>query len=287
MRGGVIEVSGLGPDRANYEAFESALDLQPFVHRYIHGWSDHDDSNWLKIPPTGGVFLSYIAGAPLKVHFSRRHHITCSRLFIGGQLRREQPVLQSLGRFRLLGVELKPTGFYRLLQHDAYPFTDDITEFSRVFPEHAHWVEQRLQPDAPISSLIHGMEAFLRQRAENALAATKVEAVVKEIVRQNGLASADHLARQVNLSVRQLRRQFAAVVGVPPKHYAKIVQVNTVVAALMADDGKRLQALALDHGYYDHAHFVRDFQRFVSLNPSNFLRSSSGFLRTFLGNSAR
>lgn len=66
----------------------------------------------------------------------------------------------------------------------------------------------------------------------------------------------------------------------PFVHHAKIVQINTVIAALMADDTRRLQSLALDHGYDDHAHFVRDFQRFVSLNPSS-------FLRTFPGNAAR
>lgn len=280
-------VSGPGSDQANYAAYEPAPDLQPFVHRYLHGWSDREDGTWLQIPPTGGVFLSYIPGAPLEVHFRQSHHVTRSRLFIGGQLRQEQPRLKSLGRFGLLGVELKPAGFYQLLHHKAYPFTDTITEFGDVFPEHAQWLEERLQPDAPIEELINGMETFLRRRAGSALETPNIDNVVRDIARRNGLASIDDLARRAGLSVRQLRRQFATVVGIPPKHYAKIVQVNAVVAALMTDDTPRLQSLALDHGYYDHAHFVRDFQRFVSLNPSQFLRSGSPFLRTFLGNAAR
>ncbi|MDZ7671109.1 MAG: hypothetical protein U5Q16_17445 [Gammaproteobacteria bacterium] len=53
-------------DQANYATFEPSRDLKPFVHRYLHGWRDDDGSNWLRIPPTGGVFLSYVPGAPLR-----------------------------------------------------------------------------------------------------------------------------------------------------------------------------------------------------------------------------
>ncbi|MDZ7671110.1 MAG: helix-turn-helix domain-containing protein [Gammaproteobacteria bacterium] len=193
-------------------------------------------------------------------------------------------MLQSLGRFRLVGVELRPTAFYRLMHHAADPFTDDITELHDVFPHHAQRLDEHLDPDGPIEQIIAGVEAFLRRQAARALKTSVVDAAVAQIGRNRGLVKIDELAGRAGLSGRQFRRQFATVVGVPPKHYAKIVQINTVIAALMADDTRRLQGLALDHGYYDHAHFVRDFQRFVSLNPSDFLRSGSSFLRTFLGN---
>jgi len=276
-----------GAAPANYDAFEPSAELRPFVHRYLYGWSQHAEGNQLQIRPTGGVFLSYLPGAPLRAYFREHQRDTHSPLFIGGQLRAEQPVLESQGTLRLIGVELRPAGFYRLFGHDASPFTDDLTEMEDALPGHASALMSRLDADGSIETIIHGIESYLLELAEHAIDTPRVDRVVDRIGEQSGIINIETLARESGWSVRQLRRQFTRVVGVPPKHYAKIVQVNTVVAALMSENFDALQALALDHGYYDHAHFIRDFQHLVGSNPTEFLRSGSPFLRTFLGNASR
>lgn len=276
-----------GAAPANYDAFEPSTALRPFVHRYLYGWSRHAEGSRLQIRPTGGVFLSYVPGAPLRVYFREHQRDTRTPLFIGGQLRSEQPVLESQGSLRLVGVELRPTGFYRLFGHDASPLTDDLTDMEEAFPDHAAALTSRLDATASIEDIIHGIETYLLELAENAVDTPRIDRIVQRVGEQRGLVSIEALAQQSGWSVRQLRRQFTRVVGVPPKHYAKIVQVNTVVAALMSENFDALQALALDHGYYDHAHFIRDFQQLVGSNPTEFMRSGSPFLRTFLGNASR
>jgi len=276
-----------GAAPANYDAFEPSQSLRPFVHRYLHGWSQHPEGSRLQIRPTGGVFLSYLPGAPLTAYFRERQRDTRSPFFVGGQLRNEQPILESQGALRLVGVEMRPTGFYRLFRHDATQFTDDLTELAEVFPDHAAALASRLDADDSIDGIIGSIESYLLELAEQAVETPRVDRIVDRIGEQRGIISIEALAQESGWSVRQLRRQFARVVGVPPKHYAKIVQVNAVVAALMSENFDALQALALDHGYYDHAHFIRDFQALVGSNPTEFMRSGSQFLRTFLGNASR
>ena len=48
-----------------------------------------------------------------------------------------------------------------------------------------------------------------------------------------------------------------------------------------------VRSLALDHGFFDQAHFIHDFRRFVAMDPGAFLRDDSQFLRTYLGNDSR
>jgi AraC-like DNA-binding protein len=275
-----------GAAPADYDAFEPSQQLRPFVHRYLYGWSQHPEGSQLQIRPTGGVFLSYLPGAPLRAYFREHQRDTRTPLFIGGQLRDEQPILESQGRLRLIGVEMRPTGFYRLFGHDASQFTDDLTDMEAAFPGHAASLTARLNAEGGIDDIIQGIESYLLELAEHAVDTPRVDRAVRRIGEQRGLISIDALAQESGWSVRQLRRQFTRVVGVPPKHYAKIVQVNTVVAALMSENFDALQALALDHGYYDHAHFIRDFQQLVGSNPTEFMRSGSPFLRTFLGNAS-
>jgi len=276
-----------GNDSAEYAAFAPSADLTAFVVRHMAGWSDTDQRHELRIPPTGGLYLSYVFGAPLRVHFSDRSVDHRSRMFIGGQLRREQPVLETRGRFGLLGVELTPSGFHRLFHRDASVYTDNLVDLAAECPGFAAAVEGRIRPDAPLERLIAAMESALRARVPGALATPLVDAVIARIVASDGVVRIRDLARAHGVSGAALRRRFVRVVGIPPKHYAKIVQVNAIVEALASGERARLQALALDHGYFDQAHFSHDFRRFVGANPTAFLAGGSSFLRTFLGRAAR
>ena len=265
----------------------AANDLSPFVHRVMHGVGVDGERCELQIPPTGGVFLSYVPGSPLVVHFSDRVYAKQPRLFIGGQLRQERPVLRSTGRFELVGVELTPTAYYKLFQRPASLVTDGIADMATLHPAFTRHLAGCLHGHRDLGEIIAAFETALRRQAENAIAAPVVDSLVNEITRQNGIVSVGKLFKRYDMTPRQLRRYFERVVGVPAKYFAKICQVNSVIAVMLANDGDRLRSLALDHGFYDQSHFIRDFQTFVAMDPGAFLHDGSQFLRTYLGNVSR
>lgn len=61
--------------------------------------------------------------------------------------------------------------------------------------------------------------------------------------------------------------RFARDLGIGPKLYARIVRLNAVLATL--DDAERAKAvdLALDAGYFDQAHLLRDFRALAGRTP--------------------
>ena len=273
--------------KPEFTAYAPSHDLEPFVHRYMYGHASPGDPISITVFPTGGVFLSFVAGDPLRVRIRGRGTETRTRLFIGGQLRRERPILESIGQFRLLGVEFRPTAFYRLFHQNVDVFTDHMTEFVEAFPDIADSLENSFNAADSVYQLIATMEGYLRRLLPQALETPIVESAVAKITERQGLVNVEELATLSGYSPRQLNRYFVSAVGIPPKHYAKIVQIHSVISAMQAGNVALLQALSLDYGYFDHAHFIRDFQRFVQSNPSDFLRSKSAFLHTFLGNVSR
>ncbi len=60
--------------------------------------------------------------------------------------------------------------------------------------------------------------------------------------------------------------RFREELGVPPKALARILRFERAVGRLRAGDD--LAALALDAGYYDQAHFNRDFRAFAGATPT-------------------
>jgi AraC-like DNA-binding protein len=85
-------------------------------------------------------------------------------------------------------------------------------------------------------------------------------------------ASVSAIARALGVSERQLERRFLARVGVTPKRFATLRRFERAVAR--ATTAPSLTAAALDAGYYDQSHFIRDFRRFAGSSPrEHFARS--------------
>ncbi|WP_052488014.1 helix-turn-helix domain-containing protein [Gordoniibacillus kamchatkensis] len=59
----------------------------------------------------------------------------------------------------------------------------------------------------------------------------------------------------------------ATWIGLGPKKFSEIVRFQNVVAAIGAGRVADWPALALRHGYFDQAHFIRDFKQFYGDTP--------------------
>ncbi len=81
------------------------------------------------------------------------------------------------------------------------------------------------------------------------------------------------LASELGWSRRRLGAAFRDQVGLPPKLLARILRFDRVVARLRTQDPERWADVAYDAGYYDQAHFNRDFRELAGITPSAFLAS--------------
>ncbi len=77
------------------------------------------------------------------------------------------------------------------------------------------------------------------------------------------------VSRLLGLSERQLERRFLQRVGVTPKRFATLRRFERAIAS--ARTAPSLTAVALDAGYYDQSHFVREFRRFTGVSPGALL----------------
>ena len=82
---------------------------------------------------------------------------------------------------------------------------------------------------------------------------------------------------ELDVSERRLNRQFRDIVGIAPKYYARVVQMNIVIGMLMSNDKAALTELAHKCGYYDQSHFVKTMQQFFQQSPREFLNSDNCF----------
>ena len=57
-----------------------------------------------------------------------------------------------------------------------------------------------------------------------------------------------------------------------PVYYRKIIRFNKAAQLLLNDSENSLTEISYTCGYFDQAHFIKDFKEFGGISPSEFLR---------------
>jgi AraC-like DNA-binding protein len=125
-------------------------------------------------------------------------------------------------------------------------------------------VVERFQGARTIAESVAVVEDFLARRpfAPDPLVERALRVLVVEPDEDAGIA---RIARSLSMSERQLERRFLDRVGNTPKRYASLRRFER--AAALVGSGAPLGQIALDAGYYDQSHFIREVRRFSGMTP--------------------
>lgn len=273
-------------DRApavHHDALPVRKHLLDLVRRVLTSFATEPGTFETPLPPSGSIYLNAMLLGNAEFHFSDGTHVHAPKFYIGGQLLREMPLARIQTPLLIVGLEFNATGFHRLFGTDVSKLTDRMTPLDGVDSDLTERMSDALQGvDAPADAAEILQDILARQRP-NALAGELGERAATRIEAHDGRIGVAELAESLDVTPRHLRRVFSREVGISPKAYAKTVQLNTVISTLQSGETKAMQQIALNHGYYDQAHFIKDFSRLVGSNPTDFLVSGDPFLEMFLG----
>ena len=255
--------------------------LRGIVRRILFSRSTGAGSVQFPVPPTGAIYLTHIVRGSVRISYTWGAS-DCPDFYFGGQLLQELPIATIDQASMLVGIEFHPTGFYRAFGTPAFKLTDRAVPIKELDVSAIDDLRRRLAAARLPRARARALQEWLADHARSDIAGSPADRAVEIIEAAGGVMGIAEVAAQCGVSQRHLARLFRQHVGVPPKHFAKVVQLNSVIDAL--HDGERsLAEVAVRHGYFDQAHFGHDFQRLVGSNPMPFLRSRDPFLQFFLG----
>ncbi len=231
-----------------------------------------------RILPDGCVELILNFGDRFSQHHKDERELQ-PRHFLVGQM--SGPILVSPnGAVQLLGIRFHPGGTSAFVRVPMNELTDRITELGGLSSE---LERELLSVSECLSSLpekIAAVEAALIARLLRDSHDSPAMRLAARIVQSAGVISVDQLATDAGISSRQLERRFLREIGVGPKLLGRILRFQQVFRAVERVDAA-WASIAVECGYYDQAHLIRDFNQFAGQTPSVLLAEQSALTESF------
>ncbi len=180
-----------------------------------------------------------------------------------------------------------PGGLQRLLGVPVKELLDVPVEGRALLGPAVADLEARLAELADYGAMLAALDAYLlgawrrlRGHAERPL--DRLLSVLLPTGRATH--SLDSLAAEACLSPRQFERGFFERVGLPPKLYARIVRFDAAYRLKSRQPGLDWLAVAVQCGYYDYRHLLRDFHAFAGVTPPRLLAADRAYAHFAGGN---
>jgi AraC-like DNA-binding protein len=183
-------------------------------------------------------------------------------------------VIDTAEQSRVVGVHFKPGGAYPFFGVAAGELSGRHTSLAELWGGAADSLRSELLEARTDSARFAALERALLRR----VAASPPSRHAGMLAALRALASHQPpervatLADRLGVSPRRLASRFEDEVGLAPKRLARILRFQRALAALASPArAANLARVALDAGYFDHAHFVRDFRAFAGTSPTELI----------------
>ncbi|MDR0385355.1 MAG: helix-turn-helix domain-containing protein [Prevotellaceae bacterium] len=171
----------------------------------------------------------------------------------------------------MFGIRFKPAGITAFTRNPVEEFTDRSVEIAFVETLLDKSFYETPAGNKPVTEIITHIDGYLlRQLPRLYCPDRRIVRAASLLSLAGGQLSPTDAASKVCLCIRHFERQFKSSVGISPKTFARIARFNKARRLLSAFPGKDLLTIAVECGYYDHAHLIKDFKMLSGDTPAKF-----------------
>jgi AraC-like DNA-binding protein len=178
------------------------------------------------------------------------------------------------GRGRVLGVKFLPGAFRGFLGQPVSRLRDRMVPLAAMFGEAAARLEEEALAHADHSAAFAPIQELVRGHAPapDPIVA-ELGQIASRIAADREITQVEQVVAEFGIPLRRLQRLFADYVGVGPKWVIQRYRLHEAAERIAAGEVADFAGLALELGYADQAHFIRDFRKLVGKSPADYARS--------------
>jgi AraC-like DNA-binding protein len=171
--------------------------------------------------------------------------------------------------FHYIGVRFLPTMFPQLFRINASELSNRFEQLGIVVPKVSAFITDNFHNQLTSEQIQKTFDNYFINLIETATFDndSRLYNAIEKILQEFGVVNIEQ-DLDTGISQRQLRRLFEFYIGDTAKTFAKVVRFQNILRAKPSSQSLRQNKLFFDVGYYDQAHFIKEFKNFYGVTPS-------------------
>ena len=253
----------------SFQLYQPSERLQPFV-KSLAIQNAEEKRSYKVLPNT-----SIVIGFQYKGRLSYLHgdeEIKLSTAGITG-LRDTYRIFQNsphIGTILVMFTETGASHFFKHPMHELFGGSYSLDQL--ILSSEISLIEEKLAEAGDDFQRISVIEQFLLSCLGDRENDKRISSAINIIQASKGTIRMSILSEKLNISQSQFEKTFRKVVGASPKKFSSIVRIRSAIDDYPVSDN--LTSLAYHSGYFDQAHFIKDFKNFTGQTPEQFFKPS-------------
>ncbi|GAB3643594.1 helix-turn-helix domain-containing protein [Spirosoma arcticum] len=271
-----------------YRFIQPSPHLRAFVNEYclLHFVFDKNVPAPIKPFPVRPqqCIVFYLRGCITAVNYETGASTTFAKTSVNGpQLSRFD--FQLSPDYLMFSVDFQPGALSRFLRLPlTTDFIDERIDAEAMLNPEIHQVHERMANATRYETIVQVIEDYLWKRIQRLKGDFQpVDRVIRVLAENPAAYSIHQLADLACLSISQFERRFTQQMGISPKLFARTNRFHK--AFLLKDQNPTLDwlSIALQTGYADYQHLVKDFKQFSGATPNSLLLAQAHAPERILG----
>ncbi|MCL2414078.1 MAG: helix-turn-helix domain-containing protein [Bacteroidales bacterium] len=243
----------------HYQEYKSDIRLTPWIENY---WLATDF-----VP--SGIYAKVLPDAYADIIFDFDSTKGISRATIFGTMTNFFEV-DSTKHTQMFGIRFKPaaiTAFTRVPQMELTNRSVELALLETLFDKSFYETFPEKQSAQEI--IAHTNNHLIKMLPHLYSPDVQILRAVDVINFTKGQLNLTRLASDICLSQRHFERRFKTAIGVSPKMFAKIIRFTHTIQDIVKYPEKDLLTIALERGYYDGTHLMKEIKSFSGDTPTD------------------
>lgn len=227
-----------------------------------------------KILPDGIVEIVFHFADPFVTYNTQGEKKKQSKGFAISQMKNFVEI-ESDGIIGFVSVRFYPWGANHFFDTPISGFLDDSIDIALLWPNDFQNILQAIQ-NVSNNKRINIIQSFLEEQLKKHKKETKeIETAIKLIRESKGKYTIEDLCKKLHIHHKKLERGFVNTIGTTPKMFSRTTRFLHLCHHLVEYENLTLTQLAHKIGYYDQAHFIKDFKEFSGITPTEYFKQKN------------
>lgn len=173
----------------------------------------------------------------------------------------------------VIAVSFYPLGACNFFDFPLIEIENNVINLDDIYKEKVCSIEEQILSAKTLQQRINIIEKYLLKKLKpvHHSDTTLIDKSLSLINQSKGQISAVNVSEKLSISTKKMERKFSTLIGKTPKQYIKIIRLHEVIKSLSNSRSKYFTELAYENGYFDQAHFIKDFKDLSGYTPKEFV----------------